>query len=153
MARDHGAEQQHRVDPCIRIEQRHRGGCEQRAAQRRAAATTFAVDVPRLPPPDRRAQREQAVAGEIGDAGPERGRHHAGMPRQHGRQALRAEHDQQRVAACADDGDSQQMGARDRAFDDEGVLGADRREQAGAKQQAFEESGGVEHERADNLLS
>ncbi|WP_243772085.1 hypothetical protein [Burkholderia anthina] len=66
---------------------------------------------------------------------------------------MRAEHDQQRVAARADDRNGEQMGARNRAFDDEGVLGADRREQAGAKKQTFQEGRGVEHERADNLLS
>jgi hypothetical protein len=75
------------------------------------------------------------------------------MPRQQRRQPLRAERDEQCVAACADEGDGKQMGARDRALDDEGVLGADRREQSGAKQQAFDEGRGVEHERADNLLS
>ncbi|MGT0191827.1 hypothetical protein ACVHYJ_07225 [Burkholderia pyrrocinia] len=65
----------------------------------------------------------------------------------------RVERDQQRVAASADEGDGEQIGARDRALDDEGILGTDRREQAGAKQQAFEEVRGVEHERADNLSS
>lgn len=107
----------------------------------------------RLPSDDRRAQREQAVAGEIRDTGPQRGRHHGGMARQQCRQPVCAEHDQQCVAACADEGDGEQVRARKRALDDEGVLGTDRREQAGAKQQAFEEGGGVEHERADNLLS
>ncbi|WP_207921088.1 hypothetical protein [Burkholderia pyrrocinia] len=65
----------------------------------------------------------------------------------------RAERDQQRVAASADEGDGEQIGARDRALDDEGILGADRREQARAKQQVFEEGRGVERERADNLSS